>query len=41
MGTQIKFTLKPNQEDNFTESGVEFKLKNNSNKDKYIKIEIK
>lgn len=37
---QLKFKLKPFQEDNFIEKEVEFKLKNNSSKGRTIKIEI-
>ena len=38
---QTKFILKPEQTIEFTEEKVSFKIKNNSTKDKYIKIEIK
>ena len=36
-----KLELSPNQETDFEEKGVEFKLLNKSNKKRKIKIEIK
>lgn len=38
---ETQFNLKPNQNYEFTEDKVEFKIKNLSNKTKQIKIEIK
>ena len=38
---ETKFELKPKQEIQFTETGTEYKIKNNTNKKKEITIKIK
>jgi len=38
---KTKFKLKPQQEDNFIEGKIEFKIKNNSEKEREIIITIK
>jgi len=38
---QTKFTLKKGEEIEFSEDKIEFKIKNNSDKNKYFKIEFR